>query len=202
MRRLKILIVIMVILLVFMLWYNQWHSEDVILDFQPISVATGAVAETGNVLTWAIQTWATQEETAIYTWEQTEDRIVAEVNKKIGNESISQTVVHECVTKTDDYKLCIKNLLGVANAESSLFKKGMYPSNNWFGLMQRTSKGYIKRKFSSVDEWIRYWVDLYVKKWRGKRKTWADWLKWNYCTSACSGWTKAYNAASKWLELE
>ena len=198
MKRLKILIAVMIILIVFILWYNQWHSEDIILDFHPATVESWDVV----VSTWAVLTWATEEETIIYTREQTEARIVAEVNKKIGNESISQTVVHECVTKTDDYKLCIKNLLGVANAESSLFKKGMYPSNNWFGLMQKTSKGYIKRKFSSVEEWIRYWVDLYVKKWRGKRKTWADWLNWNYCTSSCSGRTRAYNAASKWLELE
>lgn len=55
-----------------------------------------------------------------------------ELNSLIGDYNISYTIVHECSSQTEDYQLCIKSVLGVANAESSMFKAGMKPTNNGF----------------------------------------------------------------------
>ena len=89
-----------------------------------------SVVETGAVKTLDVETGAV--ETVIYTWEDTEKEIAEKLNSLIGDYSISYTIVHECSVQTSDYKQCIKNVLGVANAESSMFKKGMKPSNNGF----------------------------------------------------------------------
>jgi hypothetical protein len=60
----------------------------------------------------------------------TEQKLVEKVNSLIGDYNISYAIIHECSTQTSDYKLCVQNVLGVANAESSMFKAGMKPSNN------------------------------------------------------------------------
>ena len=194
-KRLKLLIAVMVILLVFILGYNQWHSEDIITEMQELTpVETGAV-ET------AVSTGAVEEE-VIYTWADTEKRLAEQVNELVGNYDISYTIVHECSLKVKNYKKCIQDVVGVANAESSIFKKGMYPSNNGFWLMQKTAVGYRKRKFSSVEESIKYRVNLYVEKWREKRTTGQDWLNWHYCTSECSWRKKNYSSAIKKLSLD
>ena len=185
-KRLKVLIAVMVTILVFIFGFNVWHGEEIIEQV--------SVPEKEEVLTWA----TTVEETIIYTWEMTEQRLVEQVNSLVGNESISYAIVHECATQTDDYEQCIKNIIWVSNAESGMFKRGMYPSNNWFGWMQNWKK----KKFSSVEESIKQWVAMYVRNGRGKRVTWKDWLKWNYCTSECSHWVKNYNSAIKKLELD
>lgn len=191
-KRLKILIVVMTIVLVFMLGFNAWHGEDIVTEVQAQSVI-----ETGSVATWAvnkIETW--EVETVIYTWEDTEKEIAEKLNSLIGDYNISYAIIHECSTQTDDYKLCVKNVLWVANAESSMFKAGMKPSNNWFGWMYKWKK----RKFSSVEESIKQWVAMYVRNNWGKRVTWKDRLAWKYCTSSCSNWISAYNSAAKKLE--
>lgn len=183
-KRLKVLIVVMVIILVFILGYNQWHTEDILIEMQE----TKAVEiETPKV-----------EETIIYTREMTEQKLVEQVNSLIENESISYAIVHECATQTDDYKQCIKNVIWVSNAESGMFKKAMYPSNNWFGWMQNWKK----KKFSSVEESIKQWVAMYVKNGWAKRVTWKDWLKGNYCTSECKYRIRNYDSAIKKLELD
>ena len=128
-----------------MLGFNVWHGEEMLAtNFQV------QVVETGNVLTWTVQTWAV-EETVIYTREDTEKELAGKLNSLIGNYSISYAVVHECSMQTNDYKLCIKNVMWVANAESSMFKKWMKPSNNGFGRMYKWKK----RKFSSVENSIK-----------------------------------------------
>ncbi|MBO7691731.1 MAG: hypothetical protein J6T10_03755 [Methanobrevibacter sp.] len=66
----------------------------------------------------------------MYTREDTEKEMAEKLNSLIGDYNISYTIVHECSIQTSDYKLCIKNVLGVANAESGMFKAGMKPSNN------------------------------------------------------------------------
>lgn len=193
-KRLKLLIAVMVIIIVFILWYNQWHTEDIIIEMQELTpVETGAV---NAELTGAV------EEQVIYTWEDTEKRLAEQVNELVGNYDISFTIVHECSLKVKNYKKCIQDVVGVSNAESSMFKKGMYPSNNWFWLMQKTISGYIKRRFSSVEESIKYRVNLYVEKNRERRTTGQDWLNWNYCTSECSWRIKNYNSAIKKLSLD
>ena len=186
-KRLKILIAVMSIILIFMLGFNAWHGEDIITEMQ-----VEPVVETGSVASWDVK----EIETVIYTWEDTKKDIAEKLSTLIGDYNISYAIIHECSTQLDDYKLCVKNLLGVANAESSMFKKWMEPSNNWFGWMYKWKK----RKFSSVEESIKEWVAMYVRNNWGKRVTWDDWLKWNYCTSECSWWVKAYNSAARKIE--
>lgn len=186
-KRLKILIAVMSIILIFMLGFNAWHGEDIITEMQ-----VEPVVETGSVASWDVK----EIETVIYTREDTEKNIAEKLSTLIGDYNISYAIIHECSTQLDDYKLCVKNLLGVANAESSMFKKWMEPSNNWFGWMYQWKK----RKFSSVEESIKEWVAMYVRNNWGKRVTWEDRLAWNYCTSDCSNWVSAYNSAVKKIE--
>lgn len=189
-KLLKLLIAVMVIILVFIFGYNQWHTEDILIEMQEAysEVSTGDVVK--------------EEETIIYTFEMTKETLTNKVNDLIGDYAIAEVIVDECTSKVEDYKKCISDVIGVSNAESSMFKKGMYPSNNGFWLMQKTKSGYIKRKFSSVEEGIKYRVNLYAEKGRYKRMTGQDWLNWKYCTSECSGWVKAYNSAIKKLDLD
>lgn len=189
-KLLKLLIVIMIIIIVFILWYNQWHTEDIteMQELTPVETEVTTVVTTGAV-----------EEQVIYTWEDTEKKLAEQVDRLVGNYDISFTIVHECSLKVKNYKKCIQDVVGVSNAESSIFKKGMYPSNNGFWLMQKTKNGYIKRKFSSIEEGIKYRVNLYVEKGREKRTTGQDWLNWHYCTSGCKWRTKNYSSAIKKL---
>lgn len=186
-KRLKILIAVMTIILVFMLGFNAWHGEDIVTEMQVESVV-----DTGSVASWEVK----EIETVIYTWEDTEKEIAEKLNSLIGDYNISYAIIHECSTQTSDYKLCVKNVLWVANAESSMFKAGMKPSNNWFGWLYKWKK----RKFSSVEESIKEWVAMYVRNNWGKRVTWDARLKGNYCASSCSNWVKAYNSAAKKIE--
>lgn len=195
-KRLKVLIAVMALILVFMLGFNAWHWEDVITEVQALPVV-----ETGSVATWEVNTWNVILTWEIYSWEDTKVELANKVNALIGDYSISYAIVNECTTQVyDSYKHCIWAVLWVANAESSLFKKGMKPSNNPFGLMYKWKK----RKFSSVEESIQVWVSLYKKNNRAKRTTWASWLKGSsaYCQSACTNWAKAYNQAIAKLELD
>ena len=192
MKRLKILLAVLTICIVFMLGFNAWHGEEIATEpsVQPVL--------TGDVLTWDIKvnTWVVADTWVVYTWEDTEKEMAEKLNSLIGDYSISYAVVHECSMQTNDYKLCIKNIMWVANAESSMFKKWMKPSNNGFGWMYKWKK----RKFSSVEESIKQWVAMYVRNNWGKRVTWKDWLNWKYCTSSCSNWTSAYNSAVRKVE--
>lgn len=191
-KRLKILIAIMSIILIFMLGFNAWHGEDIITEMQ-----VEPAVKTGSVASWDVK----EIETVIYTWEDTKVNLANKVNALIGDYSISYAIVNECTTQVyDGYRHCIESIVGVANAESTLFTKWMNPSNNWLGLMYKWKK----RKFSSVEESIQVWVSLYKKNWWGKRITWADWLKGKsaYCQSACTNWAKAYNSVIKKLELD
>lgn len=190
-KRLKVLIVVMALILVFMLGFNAWHWEDVITEVQ-----AHPVVETGSVTTWEVNTWNVILTWEIYSWEDTEKEIAEKLNSLIGDYNISYAVVHECSMQTNDYKLCIKNVLWVANAESSMFKAGMKPSNNGFGWMYKGKK----RKFSSVEESIKLWVAMYVKNGWANRTTWKARLNWKYCTSSCSNWTSAYNSAVRKID--
>ena len=186
-KRLKILIAVMTIILVFMLGFNAWHGEDIVTEMQ-----VEPVVDTGSVASWEVK----EIETVIYTREDTEKEIAEKLNSLIGDYNISYAIIHECSTQTSDYKLCVKNVLWVANAESSMFKAGMKPSNNWFGRLYKWKK----RKFSSVEESIKEWVAMYVRNNWGKRVTWKDRLAWKYCASSCSNWVGAYNSAVRKIE--
>lgn len=181
----------MIIILVFMLGFNAWHWEDITTEMQ-----AQPVVETGSVTSWDVASWNVILTWEIYTWEDTKVEIAEKLTSLIGDYNISYAIIHECSTQVDDYKLCVINLLGVANAESSMFKAGMKPSNNGFWWMYKWKK----RKFSSVEESIKQWVAMYVRNNWGKRVTWDARLKGNYCTSSCSNWVKAYNSAAKKIE--
>lgn len=190
-KRLKVLITVLAFILVFMLGFNTWHGEDIVTELQ-----VQPVVETGSVTSWAVNSWNVILTWEIHTWEDTEKEMAEKLNSLIGDYSISYTIVHECSLQTEDYKLCIKNVLWVANAESSMFKAGMKPSNNGFWRMYKGKK----RKFSSVEESIKQWVSMYVRNGWAKRTTWRARLNWKYCTSSCSNWTTAYNAAARKIE--
>lgn len=193
-KRLKILLAVMIIILVFMLGFNTWHGEDLITEMQ-----VEPLVETGTVISWEInkvETWVV--ETVIYTWEDTKVELANKVNALIGDYSISYAIVNECTTQVyDDYKHCIWAVLWVANAESSLFKKGIKPSNNPFGLMYK----WRKRKFSSIEESIQVWVSLYKRNNWGRRTSWSAWV-WTYCMSECKYWAKNYESAVRKLDLD
>lgn len=193
-KRLKILLTVMIIILVFMLGFNAWHGEDLITEMQ-----VEPLVETGTVISWEInkvETWVV--ETVIYTWEDTKVELANKVNALIGDYSISYAIVNECTTQVyDDYKHCIWAVLWVANAESSLFKKGIKPSNNPFGLMYK----WRKRKFSSIEESIQVWVSLYKRNNWGRRTSWSAWV-WTYCMSECKYWAKNYESAVRKLDLD
>ena len=190
-KRLKVLIAVMTIILVFMLGFNAWHGENIVTEMQ-----IQPAIETGSVASWEVNSWNVVLTWEIYTWEDTEKEIAEKLNSLIGDYNISYAIIHECSTQTSDYKLCVKNVLWVANAESSMFKAGMKPSNNGFWRMYKWKK----RKFSSVEESIKEWVAMYVRNNWSKRVTWKDWLNWKYCTSSCSNWTSAYNSAVRKIE--
>lgn len=174
MTKLKILLAILIILTVFLLgyWKGQAGEEHFV---EPIVINTGSV----NELT---------EQEVLYE----------KVNSVVGDESISKAIVDECMWQTEDYKLCIKNVIWVASSESSVFKKGMYPSNNWFWWMYKWKK----RKFNSVEESIRLRVEMYVRNGWAKRTTGQSWISWRYCASACTHWVGNYNSAIKKLGLD
>lgn len=133
----------------------------------------------------AYEELAIEVETSTWT---IEDSLIEKVDNLLGDYITSEIIVDNCVSKVEDYTWCIKNVIGVANAESSLFKK-VSRSNNPFGLM----KGGRLQKFASKYDAIIYRIDLYQKNERYKRNTWADWLRWNYCSSECSYWIINYD---------
>lgn len=194
-KRLKVFIAVMVIILVFMLGFNAWHGEDLLTELQ-----VQPSIETGSVATWdvKINSWI-----SIDTWfeidirEATERELADKLNSLVGDYNISYTIVHECSEQTADYQLCIKNVLWVANAESSMFKNWMKPTNNWFWWLYKGKK----KRFSSVQDSIKQWVAMYVRNGWSKRVTWQDWLRGKYCTSSCSNWVSAYNSAVSKIEL-
>ena len=173
MTKLKILIAVMVILIVFILGYSRWQAwEEAYLE--PISID-------------------------VVDEEPTEAEVLTEkVNSLVGNESISEAIVTACMKYQEDYKLCIKNLIWVSNAESGIFKKGMYPSNNGFGRMYQWKK----RKFSSVEDSVYKRVQMYTNNHWETRTTWASWLRWNYCASECTYWVRNYDYAVNKLSLD
>lgn len=182
MTKLKLLIVALVVWLVFILWVPTWHWET--------------TESQDNV---EVSTWDIVEEQIIYTFEMTKDYLKERVDALVGDYNISSAIVEECTTQVpDNYKKCIRDIIWVANSESSLFKKWIYPSNNPFWLMYKWSK----RKFSSIEESIKVRVSLYVKNGWGNRTSWADWLREKYCTSECTHWVKNYESAIKKLSLD
>lgn len=170
MKRLKLIVAIL-IFIVIMLW-----NKDNAYDETPI---------------------IPEVEKEVYTLEQQwRDMIVEKVDNLLGDYITSEIIVDNCMSKTENYILCIKNVIGVANAESSLFKR-MSKSNNPFGLM----RGWKLQKFDSKYDAIEYRIELYSSKWTNRTK-WEDRILGRYCTSECTYRTSNYDAAINKLSFK
>lgn len=93
---------------------------------------------------------------------------------------------------------CIASIAGVATAESSLFKKCWGNTNNCFGIMYPVKKWidtlYYLKRYESIEESIKDFVSYYNKNEWYRRKNAQARLNGNYCTSACTNWTKNFNS--------
>lgn len=163
MKRLKFFILVLVFIIVMM--FNKDNAYDEI-------------------------TIAPEVEEKISLENEWRDMIVEKVDNLLQDYVTSEIIVDNCMSQTENYILCIKNVVGVANAESSLFKR-VSKSNNPFGLM----RGWRLWKFPSKYDAIIKRIELYQKNWRYKRETWASWLAWKYCTSECTNRIAAYDSA-------
>lgn len=128
--------------------------------------------------------------------------LLEKVNSLIDSTSISEAIVVWCMNHSTDHNLCINNVVGVATAESWLFKQGMKPSNNWFGWLTKTENGYKKKRFTSIEEGIIQWIKMYERLWWENRDTWEKRLSWKYCTSECTYRIKNYNSGIEKLWLD
>ena len=174
MKETKILLAILTAMLVFFCWFFYWQAkgdEEVILSID----AEDTIDET----------------------ELEKTSLINKVDDLVHNQSISTAIVESCMKHTEDYRLCIRNIIWVSSAESSIFTKWMTPTNNWFWRMYQWKK----KRFSSVEDSIYQWVHLYVRNWREKRTTADSWLAWKYCASQCSHWISNYNSAVNKLDI-
>lgn len=151
---------------------------------------------------WVATVWAVVNEEPVVQPEVIESfdetqALVDQVSLLVPTVFIAEAVVESCIEYTEDVNLCIKNVLGVANAESGMFRKSMTPTNNWFWFMERGKK----KRFDSIEESISFWVKRYQDKERYKRTDWASWLKGKYCASACTYRIGNYNDAIRKLWL-
>ena len=116
MTKLKLFGFFIIVIILLVLWMSIWHGET-IKDY-PL--------EENNPI----------EDEVIYTRDMTKLNLIEKVDALVGDYNISSAIVEECTTQVpDNYKKCIQDVIGVSNAESTMFKKWMSPSNNWFGLM-------------------------------------------------------------------
>lgn len=111
---------------------------------------------------------------------------------------IATHIAWECYKTTEDPKLCIKNVLGVASAESSIFQHCYV--NNCFWRMIKWDSGYYLKPYSTIIEWVSERVALYQKNMWFVRDEPKRWIKGKYCTSGCENrvrnfkeWTKGFN---------
>ena len=174
MKHVKLFLVVIVVIAI--MWFSLQLGEETITQLPVLAEEL------------------TQEELLL----QEKDSLIAKVDLLVENKSISAAVVESCMEITEDYKLCIKNVLWVSNAESTMFKNWMYPSNNGFWWMHQWKK----RRFSSIEECIYKRVEMYQRNWWYSRTTWEAWLKWKYCTSWCTYRISNYNSAIDRLSLD
>lgn len=159
------------IIVVFLLWFSKWFYEEAI-QYESL-------------------TWTVQDEREIKR-----QNILEQVESVVDNLSISTVIVDGCMNTTEDWYLCINNLMWVANAESSLFKR-VSSSNNPFGLMYK----WTLMRFNTIEDSIYYWIQLYQKNQRYKRTDWASRLRGKYCASQCTYRIGNYNTAIAKLNL-
>lgn len=135
--------------------------------------------------------------------------LIDRLSTVVWSETISEAIVIWCMNHSVDYLKCMRDTIGVANAESWIFKKTS-SKNNAFGIMERVcgKKGWEKqscrsqlKSYSSIEESVIDFIKLYEKNKWYKRITWQDWLNWKYCTAGCSNRIPAFNAGSAEFDL-
>jgi hypothetical protein len=127
--------------------------------------------------------------------------LINRLNAVVWSETIAEAIVVGCMNHTEDYIKCMKQTLGVANAESGLFKK-VSSKNNAFWFMERVCGTQARnpywcttklKAYSSVEESVIDFIKKYDKNKWYKRDSGQAWLNWRYCTSQCDNRIPAYN---------
>lgn len=137
-----------------------------------------------------------------------QQELIAKLSAVVWSDTISETIVVWCMNHTEDYMLCMKHTFGVANAESSLFKK-VWTKNNAFGITEKTCRNlnamdtacrYGLKSYSSIEESVIDFIKHYENnKWYSRTRG-QDRLNWKYCTSQCSNRIPAFNSWMKKFE--
>lgn len=137
---------------------------------------------------------------AWYDWETTYERVRNQIIKLWVSYEIAEHITWEAYTNTDDPKLFVKNIIWVSMAEWSVFKKWLY--NNYLGVMSRKSDwSYWLRHYDTVQLAISDRREMYNRNKRYIRTTPEAWLRWHYCTSACTYWVSNFNDAVSKLAI-
>lgn len=193
MKLLKRTIAVMLALIALIL-FQQANSEDLFLDTWGEAVMDEPLY--------------VQEVVILTEEELLQQDLISKISSVVWSDTISEAIVVGCMNHADDYKLCMKNVFWVANAESSLFKS-TWKKNNAFWIMEKTCWNispadracrYKPKQYSSVEESIIDFIKHYEKNKRYTRKKGQDRLNWKYCTSSCQNRVPAYNSWVKKFE--
>lgn len=145
-----------------------------------------------------VEEWISHEED-LPVVETLSDKYVDALSSVV-DKPLAKHIVDRC-SEFDDQVLCIKNIIGISSAESSIFTR-VGTHNNGFWIMKRGwDWSYSVRKFQSLQEGVDYFIYLYWKNKRYKRTTAKAWLNGGYCASACTHWEKNYYWAIKKIGL-
>jgi len=127
--------------------------------------------------------------------------LINRLNAVVWSETIAEAIVVGCMNHTEDYIKCMRQTLGVANAESWIFKK-VSSKNNAFWFMEKVCGTQAwnpywcttrLKAYSSVEESVIDFIKKYDKNKWYKRDSGQAWLNWRYCTSQCDNRIPAYN---------
>lgn len=140
--------------------------------------------------------WTVPETTTV----EPDPRIEKLIQFEMIDQTFAKQLIESCEAKTENANLCLKHIIGVTSAESSVFKRCKY--NNCFWLMKCDKWGCTLRRFNSKIEAVNGWLDNYNKRNRSQRVTGQKWLNGKYCASACTYWVSNYNSAISKLNLE
>ena len=102
--------------------------------------------------------------------------------------NLAKTIISECQSWVVNPDHCIKSIVSVSKAESSIFKR--CSKNNCFGIMYKWNL----RWYDSVESNIKHRVSIY-RKYRHTNKNWKDRLtRSKYCVSECKSRVSNFNS--------
>lgn len=176
---------------------NQGRSTYTLFSVAPkptVQKTTVSSAKTvENLLVWQVS--------AGYEWETEYERVINRIKATINDPELADHIAWECYSKTVNPKLCVNNVVGVSNSETTMFKN-CSTGNNCFWVMQRQSDwSYKLRNYESKKASISAWVELYNRLGWYNRTTAQARLDGNYCTSECKFWIGNYNRAVEKLAI-